>query len=81
MALTKGSKALYMHCLPADITGVSCRQGEVSAEVFERYRLETYQEAGFKPFVIAAMIFMAKFDRPAAALAALARKGGRRLRY
>jgi hypothetical protein len=30
MRLTRGGKALYMHCLPADISGVSCAQGEVS---------------------------------------------------
>ena len=29
MKLTRGGKALYMHCLPADISGVSCAQGEV----------------------------------------------------
>ncbi len=60
MKLTKGGKALYMHCLPADISGVSCAQGEVSAAVFEKYRLATYREASFKPFVIAAMIFLAR---------------------
>ena len=49
-----------MHCLPADISGVSCAQGEVSREVFEQYRLETYREAGYKPFVIAAMIVMTR---------------------
>jgi ornithine carbamoyltransferase len=49
-----------MHCLPADITGVSCAAGEVAASVFERYRLATYSEASFKPFVIAAMIVMAR---------------------
>lgn len=81
MALTKNGKALYMHCLPADITDVSCKQGEVAKGVFEQHRLATYREAGFKPFVIAAMILMAKFDDPAKALAAIARKGGKRLRY
>jgi knotted carbamoyltransferase YgeW len=60
MKLTKSGRALYMHCLPADISGVSCPQGEVSKEVFERYRLDTYREASFKPFVIAAMILMAR---------------------
>jgi knotted carbamoyltransferase YgeW len=78
MALTAGGKALYMHCLPADITGVSCEQGEVSAEVFERYRLQTYLEAGFKPFVIAAMILVAKFEKPAAALSRMVRSKRRR---
>jgi len=62
MARTRDGQALYMHCLPADITGVSCAKGEVSADVFDAYRLETYREAGFKPFVIAAMILLAKAD-------------------
>jgi knotted carbamoyltransferase YgeW len=60
MKLTRGGKALYMHCLPADISGVSCAEGEVAADVFEQYRIATYREASFKPFVIAAMILMAR---------------------
>ncbi|MEI8041250.1 MAG: knotted carbamoyltransferase YgeW [Verrucomicrobiota bacterium] len=68
MKLTKGGEALYMHCLPADISGVSCAQGEVSKGVFEKYRLATYREAGFKPFVIAAMILMARLKDPVARL-------------
>ena len=38
-------KALYMHCLPADITGVSCAQGEVAADVFDRFRTPLYRQA------------------------------------
>jgi knotted carbamoyltransferase YgeW len=64
MKLTRGGSALYEHCLPADITDVSCKQGEVAQSVFEKYRYHTYQEAGFKPFVIAAMIFMSKVANP-----------------
>jgi knotted carbamoyltransferase YgeW len=64
MQPTRGGKALYMHCLPADITGVSCKEGEVAGSVFERYRLDTYREAGHKPFVIAAMILMTRFENP-----------------
>jgi ornithine carbamoyltransferase len=75
MAKTAGGEALYMHCLPADITGVSCPQGEVSAEVFERYRLATYREAAHKPFVIAAMILLTRLERPEERLLALARAG------
>lgn len=71
MATTKAGKALYMHCLPADITGVSCKEGEVEASVFERYRVPLYKEASFKPYIIAAMIFLAKFADPAAKLAEL----------
>ena len=65
MNLTKKGKALYMHCLPADITGVSCEQGEVSADVFDQYRVPQYIQAGYKPYVIAAMIFLSKFKNPA----------------
>jgi knotted carbamoyltransferase YgeW len=56
MKRTRNGDALYMHCLPADVTGVSCAAGEVSRGVFERARLDTYREASHKPFVIAAMI-------------------------
>jgi len=62
MKLTRGGEALYMHCLPADITDVSCKAGEVSANVFEKYRIPTYKEAGYKPFVIAAMILTNRME-------------------
>ena len=68
MKLTRKGEALYMHCLPADISGVSCAQGEVAAEVFEKYRLATYQEASYKPFIIAAMILMSRFQDVAGVL-------------
>src|ERR1017187_1421725 len=71
MKLTKGGKALYLHCLPADISGVSCAQGEVAAAVFEKHRIATYREASFKPFVIAAMIFLGRVKSPLAALGKL----------
>jgi len=64
MKTTKDGKALYMHCLPADITGVSCDEGEVEASVFDRYRNPLYKEASYKPYIIAAMIFLAKFENP-----------------
>jgi knotted carbamoyltransferase YgeW len=68
MQHTQNGKALYMHCLPADITGVSCRAGEVANSVFDRYREPLYAQAGYKPYIIAAMIFLARFDEPAAKL-------------
>ncbi|HBD62914.1 MAG TPA: knotted carbamoyltransferase YgeW [Clostridiales bacterium] len=64
MKTTKDGKALYLHCLPADITGVSCKEGEVDATVFDRYRIPLYKEASYKPYVIAAMIFLSKFENP-----------------
>jgi knotted carbamoyltransferase YgeW len=74
MNLTRDKKALYMHCLPADISGVSCKQGEVSAEVFEQYRIPTYIEAGFKPYIIAAMMFTYRYQNPAHVLEKLMHK-------
>ena len=68
MKLTKGGKALYEHCLPADISDVSCAHGEVAKSVFERYKLDTYQQAGYKPFVIASMILNSKVQDAAAQL-------------
>jgi len=68
MKLTRQGQALYMHCLPADITGVSCAAGEVEASVFERYRIATYKEASWKPWIIASMILARKFADPAAVL-------------
>jgi len=74
MRLTRDGRALYMHCLPADISGVSCERGEVAASVFERYRLATYREASYKPFVIAAMILLARLEDPIATLERLVRE-------
>ena len=75
MKLTKGGDALYLHCLPADISGVSCKEGEVAASVFDRFRVPLYKEAGYKPYIIAAMIFLAKCKDPAKVLEELANKG------
>lgn len=80
MKLTKDGKALYLHCLPADITGVSCEAGEVAASVFDRYREPLYKEASFKPYIIAAMIFLAKVKDPVAMLKKL-NEGDERLKH
>ena len=74
MSLTKDGKALYLHCLPADITDVSCKEGEVAASVFDK-------EASYKPYIIAAMIFLAKVKDPAKALEELEAKGKERKKY
>ena len=66
MKTTKDGKALYMHCLPADISGLSCKEGEVEQSVFDRYLVPLYKEASYKPYIIAAMIFLAKFKDPSA---------------
>ena len=79
MSLTKDGKALYLHCLPADITGVSCEEGEVDASVFERYRVPLYKEASYKPYVIAAMILLSKFENPVELLKELEEKGTERV--
>jgi knotted carbamoyltransferase YgeW len=75
MKLTKNGKAAYLHCLPADINDVSCKDGEVAASVFDRYRDELYKEASYKPYIISAMIFLAKIQDPAKALKMLEERG------
>jgi len=74
MNLTHDRSALYMHCLPADITDVSCEAGEVSAEVFEQYRIPTYHEASYKPFVISALMFLTRLRDPGAKLEQIIRR-------
>ncbi len=79
MNITKQGNALYMHCLPADITDISCEHGEVSADVFEKARLDTYREAGFKPYVIAAMILSNRLKDPMALLKDIEKQGPLRI--
>jgi knotted carbamoyltransferase YgeW len=79
--LTKNGDALYMHCLPADISGVSCKNGEVAADTFEKYRLLTYQEAGYKPYIIAAMMLANRFEKPAEVLKAILKRKKNRVAF
>ncbi len=79
MKTTKDGKALYLHCLPADINDVSCKEGEVEASVFDRYRTPLYKEASYKPYIIAAMIFLSKFEDPQKILKKLAEREAKRI--
>jgi len=54
MGMTRGGRALYMHCLPADIGA------EVAPEVFARARLDVAREANKKVYVIMALLAAAK---------------------
>ena len=69
--MAKTNNALYMHCLPADISGVSCDRGEVAADVFDRFRTLLYKQASWKPYIIAAMIFASRMPDARAALSML----------
>lgn len=80
MALTHNGKALYMHCLPADISGVSCPEGEVTEGVFEKYRIATYKEASWKPYIISAMILARKFAQPDLILEQLIKDANKRVK-
>ena len=79
MKLTKNGRALYLHCLPADISGVSCEKGEVDGSVFNRYRTPLYKQASFKPYIIAAMIMLERFANPAEILTKLNERGAQRI--
>jgi len=77
--MKRTNDALYLHCLPADISGVSCQHGEVAASVFERFRLDTYRQAGYKPYVIAAMMLLSKAKDPTALLCGILKQRAPRL--
>lgn len=66
-----GQDTIFMHPLPADISGVSCEHGEVMADVFDMHRDGMYKEASYKPYAIAAMIFLQKVANPIETLQAL----------
>jgi ornithine carbamoyltransferase len=57
MGLTEGGKALYMHCLPADIGA------EVSPPVMGRYRFEVGRQANKKLYIIMSLLAAAKQPR------------------
>ncbi len=78
MKKTRTGSALCLHCLPADINGLSCPESEVDNSVFDRYLVPLYKEASYKPYVIAAMIMMSKVKDPVSALMALDAAGKRK---
>ncbi len=81
MEFTKDGNALYLHCLPADISDVSCVEGEVADKVFEKYRVPLYKQASYKPYIIAAMIFLSKVENPAKALKKMSENSKKRKRF
>ena len=66
--MATSNNAIYMHCLPADISGLSCERGEITNECFQKHRLDTYHEASHKPYVIASMIMHCKCKSVAQAI-------------
>jgi knotted carbamoyltransferase YgeW len=62
MGLTRGSDALYMHCLPADIGA------EVSPGVMARHTVNVAREANWKVYVVMAALATAKVKDLAARL-------------
>ncbi len=79
LSLTKDGTALYMHPLPADISGLNCQHGEVENQIFERYRILTYKQAGWKPYVITAMILASKYENIAQVLERIIERGNKRV--
>jgi knotted carbamoyltransferase YgeW len=57
MGLTRNGKALYMHCLPADIGA------EVSPGVMREFRFDVAREANKKLYVVMALVAAAKEPR------------------
>lgn len=67
MGLTKNGKALYLHCLPADIGD------EVSPGVMDLHRVNVAREANKKLYAVMALLAVAKVPELAAKLEGLER--------
>lgn len=78
MEKTKDGKALLIHDLPADVTDISCIRGEMTAQVYVANRTSLLAQAGMRPYVIAAMIILAKSENPKAAFKTIAERATRR---
>ncbi|MBQ2861537.1 MAG: knotted carbamoyltransferase YgeW [Oscillospiraceae bacterium] len=78
MEKTKEGKALLLHDLPADVTDISCIRGEMTAQVYNANMASLLAQAGFRPYVIAAMIILARSEDPKAAFATIAEKAQKR---
>ena len=78
MEKTKDGKALLMHDLPADITDINCIRGEMTAQVYNANLMGLLSEAGMRPYVIAAMIILAKSEDPKAAFKTFAERATKR---
>jgi len=56
MALTAGGRALYLHCLPADVGA------EVSPGVMQKHALDVARQASHKLYVVMALLAVAKVE-------------------
>ena len=73
-----GGQGTVSHCLPADISNLSCGEGEADSTVFNRYLTSLSKQASFTPYIIATMILREKDKDPAAALPDTENSGPRR---
>lgn len=78
MEKTKDGKALVLHDIPVDVTDITCIRGEMTAQVYNANLTELLSEAGMRPYVIAAMIILAKSEDPKAAFKTIAERATRR---
>ena len=78
MEKTKDGKALLLHSLPVDVTDITCIRGEMTAQVYNANLPNLFKEAGMRPYVIAAMVILAKSEDPKAAFETIAERATRR---
>ena len=78
MEKTRDEKALLIHDIPVDVTDITCIRGEMTAQVYNANLFGLLSEAGMRPYVIAAMIILAKSEDPKAAFETIAERATRR---
>lgn len=74
METTKNGAALLLHDLPAEITDISCIRGEMTAQVYNSNMDSLLAQVGLRPYVIAAMVMLARSQDPKSVLKSLAEK-------
>ena len=61
-------------------TALNCGVALYKEGVFEKYRIATYKEASWKPYIIAAMILSRKYAKPGALLEQLLKEAQERVK-
>ena len=76
MSLTKDGKALYLHCLPADITGVSCEERRSRRNSIRSLsRTSFIKESKLQTICYCSYDLLKQFKNPVETLKELERKG------
>jgi knotted carbamoyltransferase YgeW len=64
LKMTRRGEAVLTHHLPLEISGITCRRGEIQDRVYEKFKAELYREESFIPYIIASLILLCRVENP-----------------